>query len=78
MTSNGHDVIRLLSHSFANDSPVWSPENGVMDLADVSEITAVVNLAGENIADGRWSGSKKNCTLNSRVRRDNAPGRVFY
>ena len=68
LTSNGHDVIRLLRHSFANDSPVWAPENGVMDLADVGEITAVVHLAGENIADGRWSGSKKNRILNSRVR----------
>ena len=68
LTSNGHDVIRLLRHSSANDSPVWGPENGVMDLADVGEITAVVHLAGENIADGRWSGSKKNRILNSRVR----------
>jgi len=68
MTSNDHDVIRLLRHSFANDSPVWDPENGVMDLADVGEITAVVHLAGENIADGRWSGNKKNRILNSRVR----------
>ena len=68
LTSNGHDVIRLLRHSFANDSPVWDPENGVMDLADVGEINAVVHLAGENIADGRWSGSKKNRILNSRVR----------
>ena len=68
LTSNGHDVIRLLRHSFANDSPVWGPENGVMDLADVGEINAVVHLAGENIADGRWSGSKKNRILNSRVR----------
>jgi len=68
LTSNGHEVIRLLRHSSANDSPVWGPENGVMDLADVGEINAVVNLAGENIADGRWSGSKKNRILNSRVR----------
>ena len=68
LTSNGHDVIRLLRHSFANDSPVWDPEYGVMDLADVGEITAVVHLAGENIADGRWSGNKKNRILNSRVR----------
>ena len=36
LTSNGQDVIRLLRHSFANDSPVWGPENGVIDLADVS------------------------------------------
>ena len=68
LTTNGHDVIRLLRHNFANDSSVWSPENGVMDLADVGELTAVVNLAGENIADGRWNGSKKNRILNSRVR----------
>ena len=68
LTSNGHDVIRLLRHSFANDSPVWGPENGVMDLENVGEITAVVHLAGENIADGRWSGRKKNHILNSRVR----------
>ena len=68
LTSNDQDVIRLLRHSFANDSPVWGSENGVIDLADVSEITAVVHLAGENIADGRWNGSKKNRILNSRVR----------
>ena len=68
LASNGHDVIRLLRHSFANDSPVWDPENGARVLADVSEITAVVHLAGENIADCRWNGSKKNRILDSRVR----------
>ncbi len=38
------------------------------DLARVGEIYSVVHLAGENIAVGRWSKTKKNRILNSRVK----------
>jgi uncharacterized protein (TIGR01777 family) len=68
MAANGHEVIRLLRKDFAEDSPVWDPENGVIDLADVKDIAAVVHLAGDNIAEGRWNDQKKDCILNSRVK----------
>ena len=67
LVANGHEVIRLLRKNLADDSPVWDPENGVIDLADVRDISAVVHLAGDNIAEGRWSSQKKGRIINSRV-----------
>ena len=68
LAANGHEVIRLLRKDFSEDSPVWDPENGVIDLADVRDIAAVVHLAGENIAEGPWNDKKKENILSSRVR----------
>ena len=68
LASNGHEVVRLLRKKFAKDSPVWDPENDVIDLADVRDIAAVVHLAGDNIAEGRWNDRKKGRIRNSRVR----------
>ena len=68
LTAGGHSAIRLQRQNNDPDSPVWDPENCLKDLARVGEIYAVVHLAGENIADGRWSKTKKNRILNSRVK----------
>jgi uncharacterized protein (TIGR01777 family) len=68
LTAGGHSAISLQRQNNNPDSPVWDPENCVMDLARVRDIYAVVHLAGENIADGRWSETKKNRILYSRVR----------
>jgi len=68
LTAGGHSAISLQRQNNNPDSPVWDPENCVMDLARVGDIYAVVHLAGENIADGRWSETKKNRILYSRVR----------
>jgi len=71
LASNGHEVIRLLRKKSAEDppeaSPVWDPENAVIDLGDHSDIAAVVHLAGDSIADGRWNERKKKRILDSRV-----------
>jgi len=66
--ANGDEVIRLLRRSARADSPVWDPENGEIDLAGVRDIAAVVHLAGDNLAEGRWNDRKKNSILNSRVK----------
>ena len=68
LAANGHEVIRLLRKNFAEDSPVWDPENGVIDMTDVRDIAAVVHLAGDRIAEGRWNDRKKDRIINSRVR----------
>jgi uncharacterized protein (TIGR01777 family) len=67
LTADGHSVIRLQRRDFEPESPVWDLENCINDLARNGEKYAVVHLAGENIADGRWSKKKKNRILNSRV-----------
>lgn len=67
LVANGHEVIRLRRQKLTDDSPMWDPENGVIDLADVRDINAVVHLAGENVAKGRWNSQKKGRILHSRV-----------
>jgi len=68
LTAGGHSVISLPRSNFNPESPVWDMDNCIKDLAHNGEKYAVVHLAGENIADGRWSEKKKNKILNSRVR----------
>ncbi|MBC8259034.1 MAG: TIGR01777 family protein [SAR324 cluster bacterium] len=67
LTAAGYTVIRLQRRNFDPDSPLWDPEFEVLDLVQSLEKYAVVHLAGENIAGGRWSEKKKNRILNSRV-----------
>lgn len=65
---HGHECIPLLRSNSAQVGPSWDPEHGAMDLANVTDIDAVVHLAGDNIAEGRWNDRKKASILNSRVR----------
>lgn len=46
----------------------WDPEAGVLDTARLEGLDAVVHLAGENIATGRWTAEKKARIRDSRVR----------
>jgi NAD dependent epimerase/dehydratase family enzyme len=68
LTANGHEAIRLLRTEFAEGLPFWDPENGVIDLGDVTGVDAVVHLAGYSIASGRWNERTKARILDSRVR----------
>ncbi len=75
--ANGHEVVRLLRKNLAEGSPFWDPENGVVNLADVRNIDAVVHLAGDNIAEGRWNERKKARILDSRVKGTNLLAEFF-
>ena len=48
--------------------PTWDPAVGILDPAQLQGLDAVVHLAGENIAAGRWNASRKQRIRNSRVR----------
>ena len=63
LAANGHKVIRLLRKKFTEDSPVWDPENGVIDLADVRGIATVVHLAGDNIAEADGIAKRRGASL---------------
>ena len=68
LTHGGHSAIRLQRQNNDPSSHVRDPDNCLEDLARVGEIYSVVHLAGGNITVGRWSKTKKNCILNSRVK----------
>ena len=68
MTAAGHDVRRLLRSSPTDHDLLWSPEEGLIDLSGLGEIDAVIHLAGENIASGRWTAAKKARITDSRVK----------
>lgn len=45
----------------------WSPEQGLTQPGRLDGVDAVVHLAGESIADGRWTDAKKQRIRDSRV-----------
>ena len=44
----------------------WEPLQGRVDLEGCEGLDAVIHLAGENVASGRWSSAKKDAILQSR------------
>ncbi len=69
LAAGGHRITRLVrttpEHGIAEVQ--WDPEAGVMDIARLEGLDAVVHLAGENIATGRWTAEKKVKIHDSRV-----------
>jgi uncharacterized protein (TIGR01777 family) len=62
----GHEVVRLVRGAApAKDTARWDPATGELDPA-LGEIDAVVHLAGENIAAGRWNAARKRAIADSR------------
>jgi uncharacterized protein (TIGR01777 family) len=45
----------------------WDPQAGAIELERLEGTDAVVNLAGENVADGRWTKARKRQLWSSRV-----------
>ena len=70
LTEDGHEVIRLVRGEHALGAPEvgWQPQQGRIDVEHLEGIHAVVHLAGENIASGRWSAEKKKAIRESRVK----------
>lgn len=68
LTASGHSVTRL-ARSAPSSAPsvAWDPEAGVRDVAALEGFDAVVHLAGESIASGRWTAAKKARIRDSRV-----------
>ncbi|MET0284074.1 MAG: TIGR01777 family oxidoreductase [Polyangiales bacterium] len=46
----------------------WDPEQGTIDAKALEGVDAIVHLAGDGVADGRWTEAKKNRIRDSRVR----------
>lgn len=68
LTTGGHEVVRLVRRApKAKDEARWEPETGAIDSATLEGVDAVVHLAGENIAGGRWTEARKARLRSSRV-----------
>jgi uncharacterized protein len=67
LTALGHDVRRFVrNHADASDAIAWDPHTGRIDMAKARELDAVVHLAGENVAGGRWTAARKRAIRESR------------
>ncbi len=65
----GHDIFRLVRHAPNAETEVeWSPDRYSIALARLEGFDVVVHLAGESIAEGRWTDEKKKRIRESRVK----------
>jgi uncharacterized protein (TIGR01777 family) len=68
LTKNKHRVIRMVRKAeAAADEVRWDPASGILDVEHLEGLDAVVHLAGENIAAGRWTAEKKQRIRESRI-----------
>jgi hypothetical protein len=71
LTGSGHEVVRLVrskSRSPSKELIGWDPEANYIDAGGLEGLDAIVHLAGEPIASGRWNALKKARIRDSRVR----------
>ena len=68
LTTGGHEVVRLVRRApKAKDEAFWDPDAGTIDAAVLEGLDAVVHLAGENVAGGRWTEARKALLRSSRI-----------
>jgi uncharacterized protein (TIGR01777 family) len=68
LAADGHTVIQLVRTATSQDNQsTWDPSNGVIDASVVNDADAVINLAGVNIGDKKWSDAQRQAILSSRV-----------
>ena len=68
LTTGGHQVTRLVRHQPVPGDSMWDPDRGTIDAAVLAGADAVINLAGANVADGRWTAGRKQLLIDSRLR----------
>src|SRR5712691_8443325 len=65
----GHNIFRLVRYAPNAETEVeWSPDRYSIALARLEGFDVVVHLAGESIAEGRWTEEKKRRIRESRVK----------
>jgi uncharacterized protein len=68
LTEHGHELLRLVRRESVEAGEIaWKPAGGTIDLSVAGPLDAVIHLAGENIAAGRWSPRRKALIRDSRV-----------
>lgn len=67
LEAKGHQVTKIVRSTPAAGEIAWNPENHEIDYRQLEGMDAIINLAGENIASGRWTAAKKEKILRSRI-----------
>jgi uncharacterized protein (TIGR01777 family) len=68
LQASGHEVLRIVRHTPRSKGELhWDPARGEVDGPGLEGTGAVVHLAGENLADGRWTAAKKLRLQTSRI-----------
>jgi uncharacterized protein (TIGR01777 family) len=65
LEAGGHGVDRLTRSPRSGEDIRWDPDAGMIE-GDLAGYDAVVHLAGESIAEGRWTSERKRRILESR------------
>lgn len=70
LAEHGHHVTRLVRSPRPMREPTvqWNPATGSLNPNELEGFDAVVHLAGESIAGGRWTAAKKARIVDSRVK----------
>ena len=69
LTNDHHEIIRLVRRAPRSREEIeWNPDANKLDASGLNHIEAVVHLAGESIASGRWNREKKARIRDSRVK----------
>ncbi len=69
LAREGHTIVRLVRRPPQADADEirWDPARGEIDAASLEGLAAVVHLAGESIAAGRWTDERKALIRSSRT-----------
>jgi uncharacterized protein (TIGR01777 family) len=67
LSQKGHGVTRLVRSRSETGGIFWDPMSGTLDANAFEGMDAVIHLAGESIATGRWTSAKKQRIRESRV-----------
>lgn len=68
LSTGGHEPISVVRSKPASASEIyWEPMGGELSADDLAGVDALIHLAGESIASGRWTDERKRRILESRV-----------
>ncbi len=67
LAAEGAEVTRLVRSTPKPGEIEWHPNQDAMDAARLEGFDAIINLAGENVAAGRWTEDQKRKIHDSRV-----------
>src|SRR2546423_14417120 len=67
LESDGAEIIRLVRNSARGNEIEWHPNQDEIEPGKLDGCDAIINLAGENVSEGRWTEEKKRRIHDSRV-----------